>query len=115
MLSDRRYNQLKLLASLLLPGVAAAYFALAEIWGLPYGAQVSGTVSVINVFVGVLLAFAKALHEATGARFDGHMVIEETEEGSRLRMRNVDVVALDTKDELTFKLIRDTPVGGLAE
>ena len=116
MLSNQWYNRLKLAAQFVLPLLAASYFGLAEIWGLPAGAKVSGTISIINVLLGGLLGFAKALYEASGAKYDGHMVIEPGEDNTdRLRMRSVDISALQTKDELMFRVTRDAPVGDLAE
>ena len=36
------------------------YFALAGIWGLPYGEQVVGTITAIDTFLGVLLGISSA-------------------------------------------------------
>ena len=108
-LSDKNYNRLKLTAQLLLPALATLYFALSQIWGLPGGAEVSGTITAVNVFVGVAVAWFKSLHDASGARFDGTMMMEDNEEGTAMRLKDVDVKALDTKDELTFKVVR-TPL-----
>jgi hypothetical protein len=31
------------------------YFALAKIWGLPYGAEIVGTITAVDAFLGALL------------------------------------------------------------
>ena len=117
LLSDKVYNRLKLAAQILLPGLSALYFGLAEIWTLPYQAQISGTIAVVNVFVGVLITFAKALHEASGAQYDGLFSLEPDPEGegSNLKLLSVSYDALETKDALTFKLKRTPPPVGVAE
>lgn len=115
LLSNRMYDRLRLAATILLPGLSGLYFGLAEIWNLPYQAQVSGTIAVINVFVGVLIAFARALHEASGAKYDGVMIIESGEDGDQLRLKHVDYTALDTKDQLVFKLGHSKPPSRVAE
>ncbi len=120
-LSDKLYNQLKLSATLLLPALAAAYFGLAQIWGLPAGAEVSGTLSVINVFVGVLVRYASAVHNANVTAeakvYDGEAVWEplESGEGSTLRFTSVNHTSLMTKDSLTFRLIQPEPEPELAD
>lgn len=116
LLSDRVYNRLRLAALILLPGLSALYFGLAEIWHFPYQAQVSGTIAIVNVFVGVLLSFAKALHEASGAKYSGTLNLEpDGEGGEQLRLGSVVMEDLNTKDELIFKVRRPAPVTGVAE
>jgi len=36
------------------------YFALAGIWGLPYGEQLVGTITAIDTFLGVILGISKS-------------------------------------------------------
>lgn len=54
-LSSKTYDILKALAQYILPGIATLYFALAGIWGLPYGEQIVGTITAIDTFLGVIL------------------------------------------------------------
>lgn len=56
MLSSQAYDMLKLVAQIILPGIGALYFALSQIWGLPAGEQVIGTITAVDVFLGLLLA-----------------------------------------------------------
>ena len=42
-MSNKTYDILKWIAMYLLPAAGTLYFALAGIWGLPYGEQVVGT------------------------------------------------------------------------
>lgn len=57
-LSDQLYNKLKFVAQVLLPALGTLYFALAGIWGLPYGEQIVGTITAIDTFLGALLGLS---------------------------------------------------------
>ena len=59
-LSDRLYNILKYIAQIILPGLATLYLAIAGIWNLPFGEQISGTIMAIDTFLGVLLGISTA-------------------------------------------------------
>lgn len=106
LLSDKTYNILKLGAQLVLPAIGALYFALAAVWDLPAGAQVTGTIAALNVFVGVVVTFAKMLHEASWAQYDGSLALEDTEDGTTIRLQQVDPEALLKKDSILFKVNR---------
>ena len=49
------YSILKWTAQYLLPALGTLYFALAGIWGLPYGEQVVGTITALDTFLNVVL------------------------------------------------------------
>lgn len=57
-MSDKIYDVLKWIALIVLPAVATLYFAIAQIWGLPYGEQVVGTITAIDAFLGALLGIS---------------------------------------------------------
>ena len=59
-LNDKTYNTLKWIAMYLLPAAGTLYFALAGIWGLPYGEQVVGTITAVDTFLGVILGIITA-------------------------------------------------------
>lgn len=40
-LSNETYDILKYIAQILLPALGTLYFAIANIWGLPYGSRLS--------------------------------------------------------------------------
>lgn len=58
MLDERVYKILKYIAQIALPAVATLYFALAGIWGFPYGEEIVGTITAIDTFLGVLLGIS---------------------------------------------------------
>lgn len=59
-LSNKVYEILKWVAMYLLPAVGTLYFALAGIWGLPFGEQVVGTITAADTFLGVILGISTA-------------------------------------------------------
>lgn len=59
-LSNKTYDILKWIATYLLPAMGTLYFALASIWGLPYGEQIVGTVTAVDTFLGVILGISTA-------------------------------------------------------
>ena len=59
-LNDNTYDTLKWIAMYLLPALGTLYFALAGIWGLPYGEQIVGTITAVDTFLGVILGISTA-------------------------------------------------------
>lgn len=57
-LNDKVYNVLKFVAQILLPALGTLYFALAGIWGFPYGEQIVGTITAIDTFIGALIGIS---------------------------------------------------------
>lgn len=57
-MSNRVYDILKWIAQLLLPSLGTLYFAIADIWDLPYAEQVVGTIIAIDTFLGVVLGIS---------------------------------------------------------
>ena len=56
--SNKTYDFLKWVAQYLLPAAGTLYFALAGIWGFPYGEQVVGTITAVDTFLGVILGIS---------------------------------------------------------
>ena len=59
-MSNKIYDILKWIAMYFLPALGTLYFALASIWGLPYGEQIVGTITAIDTFLGVILGISSA-------------------------------------------------------
>lgn len=57
-MSNKVYDALKWIAMYLLPSLGTLYFALAGIWGLPYGEQIVGTITAVDTFLGVILGIS---------------------------------------------------------
>lgn len=54
-MSNKVYNVLKWVAMIVLPALATLYLGLSQIWGLPYGEEVSATITLIDTFLGAVL------------------------------------------------------------
>ena len=54
-MTNKIYDVLKYIAQIVLPALGALYFALAKIWGFPYGTEIVGTISAVDAFLGALL------------------------------------------------------------
>jgi len=59
-MSNKVYDVLKYIALIVLPAIGTLYFALAKIWGFPYAAEIVGTISAIDAFLGALLGISTA-------------------------------------------------------
>jgi hypothetical protein len=80
-LKPRVYDFLKFLAQILLPAFGSLYFGLSEIWGIPYGPEVVGSITVIDLFLGAVLGFSSAQYYKSGANFDGELKMVAGEDG----------------------------------
>lgn len=58
MFDNKVYDVLKWITLVALPAIGTLYFALASIWGLPYGEQIVGTITAITAFLGALLGIS---------------------------------------------------------
>ena len=66
-MSNALYDKLKFVAQIILPAGATLYAALAGIWGLPYGTEITGTISAVDVFLGAILGISSAQYKGGGA------------------------------------------------
>lgn len=107
LLSNRAYDILKFNAQILLPAIGTLYFALAQIWGLPKAEEVVGTVTSVDVFLGVILQLATKKYNDSDARYDGAIVVEQEPGGPKtfnLELHTDNPYALDEKKEVIFKV-----------
>lgn len=92
LLSNKFYDVLKMLVTLVLPALGTLYFTLSQIWGLPYGEEVVGTVAAVTVALGAMLKISSHQYDQTG---DGELQV-------------------DTKSDNPFMLVFDRPLNELA-
>lgn len=57
-LNNKVYDVLKWIVLIVMPAFGTLYFALSEIWGIPYATQVVGTLSALEVFLGAILGIS---------------------------------------------------------
>jgi hypothetical protein len=62
-MSNKTYDVLKWLAMVVIPALGTLYFALAGIWGLPYGEQIVGTLTAIDAFLGMTIGISSAQYK----------------------------------------------------
>lgn len=54
-MSNKAYDTIKWIVVIVLPALGTFYFALAGIWGLPYGEEIVGTITAIDTFLGAIM------------------------------------------------------------
>lgn len=54
-MSNKTYDVLKFITQIVLPALGALYFALTQIWSLPLGEEIVGTLAVVTAFLGTIL------------------------------------------------------------
>lgn len=57
-MSNKVYDVLKFLCTILLPALGTLYFALAQIWGFQYGEEIVGTLAAVATFIGVCIGIS---------------------------------------------------------
>lgn len=54
-MKNKTYDILKFIAQVVLPLVATFYVTLAELWGLPFSTEISGTIMAVDTLMGGIL------------------------------------------------------------
>lgn len=62
-MSNRMYDVMKWIVTLLLPALGSLYFGLSEIWNLPHGDKVVGTITLIVTFLSVVLKISNVRYK----------------------------------------------------
>lgn len=62
-MNNKVYDILKWIAQIVLPALGALYFALAQIWGLPFGEEIVGTITAIDCFLGAILGISNVQYK----------------------------------------------------
>lgn len=63
-MTNKTFDTIRFLCEILVPAIGTLYFALAKIWGLPYGTEIVGTCSAIAVFLGAIIGINRANYNA---------------------------------------------------
>ena len=100
-MSNKFYDRMKWIAQYLLPAIATLYAGLAKIWGFPYGTEVVGTISAIDIFLGAVLGISSNNYQG-----DGTLEIDQTGEDKDTYhlMLNDSVESLTNKTNVMFKV-----------
>lgn len=65
-MSNKVYDILKWIAMYVLPALGTFYFALAGIWGFPFGEEIVGTLTAIDTLLGAMLGISSAKYNKDG-------------------------------------------------
>lgn len=69
-MSNKVYDVLKKVAQVWLPALGTLYFALSQIWGLPYGEAIVGTITAVDAFLGAILGISTHLYNKQQGTLD---------------------------------------------
>ena len=62
-MSNKVYDVLKWVTTVVLPAIGSLYFGLAGIWGFPYADQITGTITIVVTFLGIVLGISSAQYK----------------------------------------------------
>jgi len=61
--NNKVYDVFKWIALIALPATATLWFTVAKIWGLPYIAEITGTLVAIDTFIGALIGVSNIQYQ----------------------------------------------------
>lgn len=79
LVSGTAYDTLKNSALVAIPGLAALYFGLAQIWGLPKAEEVVGSAACLTTFLGLFVMQQKKAYDKSDDKYDAVVHIDETQ------------------------------------
>lgn len=108
LLSNKSYDIAKRFVQVILPAIAALYFGLANIWGLPSAEQVVGSLAVITTFLGVILGLSTNRYNRSSESTDGIFTVHDEEGVKTYSLElNKEPEELHGQNQLTFKFQDD--------
>lgn len=109
-LSDRQYDALKWIAQIFLPALGAFYFSLGDLWNLPQVNKVVGTITIVDVFLGLLLKKSSDNYDKSDEKFDGTVEVGKTEGETTVSLDAAIVPEeLEKKDEVVLRVSKEEP------
>lgn len=106
--SNHTYDALKWIAQVVLPAMATLYLALGSLWGWTNVEQVVGSITALDVFLGVLLGLSANAYKNSDERFDGEMVLDThdpTKDVYSLEM-GIPLDQIESKDAINLKVVK---------
>ena len=100
-MSNKVYDILKYIAQIVLPGLGTLYFALAGIWGFPYGEQIVGTLAAVDAFLGTILKINSDKYYKEGKDTVGTVTIDPV-----LETADFDFNDVNTEELLNMKQVK---------
>lgn len=105
-LSNKWYDYFTWLVRYGLPGTGTLYFTLAQLWGLPAGEQVLGTITAVALFLGVTLGVSARQYSNSEERIDGALVVDTSDPEKDIYRLDLttELEDLPGKDEIILKV-----------
>lgn len=101
--NSKVYDNLKLLAQVILPALGSLYFGLAGIWGLPSAEEIVGSILLIDTFLGVILQISSGAY-SKGIEEGGELHVNDGQLLFQLDEDKTDITKLGDKSEVRFKV-----------
>lgn len=107
LLSSAAYDVIKLLAQIVFPAAGALYFALSGLWGLPNAERVIGSITAVDIFLGVVLSVSAASYNKSTSKFGGEIqMVEDAGKKIYTLALNSDPELLDQMGQVLFKITK---------
>lgn len=106
LVTGKAYDSLKGVVQLILPALGTLYFTLAQIWGLPYGEEVVGSITAIALFGGVIIGVSKHQYDHSEQKFDGAVNVDNDLDDPYSLEFKKKLEELTQKDQVTLKVNR---------
>jgi hypothetical protein len=84
MIGSKVYDALKFTAQIFVPALGTLYVALAAIFSWGHVDEVAGTVVAVDTFLGVFVSYLKLKYDASDAKYDGYVNVEEHPSGKKV-------------------------------
>jgi len=93
-----------------LPALGAAYFSLSELWDLPNGEKVVGTIAIITTFLGVLLRIITKQYYNSDAAYDGAIIAQHDNGTLRYSLElGMDPADIENRNSVAFRVKPPVP------
>ena len=105
-LSNKMYDFWKYVAQIFLPAMGALYFALSQIWGLPYGEEVIGTITAVDIFLGALLLLSSnTYNKVIDSEAGGTLMVDRSETSPLLYLElDTPIDTLSHQKQIMFRV-----------
>lgn len=61
-MNNRTFDILKYIAQIVIPAIGVLWFTIAQIWNIPYGQEILGTITAVDCFLGAILGISTAMY-----------------------------------------------------
>ncbi len=107
--SNSVYNAIKWVITIALPATGALYYGLAQVWHFPHADDISGTINVLIVFLGMLIGYSTRQYNKYGGGTDGDLNVNEVDGEKYLSLGvKKSVEAMTAKDTVSLRVVDNT-------